>query len=225
MPVKTKDTNSSSHPPGTGLPVAPKGFEHINRYWDSQNKTYAAKIIPGEFYVSISSEIISTVLGSCVSACIWDAQVGVGGMNHFMLPKRSRHSSEAWGDTPVGAATRYGNVAMERLINAVLINGGKRENLEVKVFGGAKVLDIDSDVGQRNIDFVMAYLKAEGYPLEAYNVGGLLPRKIIFHPDSGRVRQKKLYKTHNQTLQEREQLYASQLEGQTIQGEVTLFDD
>jgi chemotaxis protein CheD len=146
-------------------------------------------------------------------------------MNHFMLPSASPHSSEAWRGTPVGAATRYGNVAMERLINAVLVNGGKRENLEVKVFGGAKVLDIDFDIGQRNIDFVMSYLKVEGYPLEAFNVGGRLPRKIIFYPDSGRVRLKKLYNTKNQTLQQREKMYVRQLNGQIIQGEVTLFDD
>ncbi len=219
------DNKSSSQFGGSGLPIAPEGFEHINRYWDSQNRTYAAKITPGEFYISITSEIITTVLGSCISACIWDADVGVGGMNHFMLPSASRHSSEAWSGTPVGVVTRYGNVAMERLINGILVNGGRRENLEVKVFGGAKVLDIDSDVGQKNIDFIMAYLKAEGYPVEALNVGGLLPRKIIFYPDSGRVRLKKLYSSHNQTLREREQMYFTQLNGQTIQGEVTLFDD
>jgi chemotaxis protein CheD len=207
------------------LPDAPAGFEHINRYWDIQNKAFAAKIIPGEFYVSKNSEIVTTVLGSCISACVWDVESGIGGMNHFMLPSQSPHSSETWGDTPVGAATRYGNVAMERLINSVLANGGTREHLEVKVFGGAKVLDIDSDVGQKNIDFVMTYLKKEGYPVGAYDVGGLHPRKVIFYPESGRVRMRKLYNTHNQTLRQRERQYFQQLGKQTIQGEVTLFDD
>ena len=219
------ENSSNGHSDGSGLPRAPRGFEHINRYWDRQNQAYAAKITPGEFYISITSEIITTVLGSCVAACIRDTDTGVGGMNHFMLPSASHRSSEAWGDTPVGAATRYGNVAMERLINAVLVNGGKRENLEVKVFGGAKVLDIDTDVGQRNIEFVMEYLKAEGYPLEAFNVGGQVPRKILFYPDTGRVRLKKLYNLRNQTIKEREQVYGKLLDGQTIQGEMTLFED
>jgi chemotaxis protein CheD len=223
--VRRFDSSNSDPSGGAGLPVAARGFEHINRYWDSQNNTYAAKIIPGEFYISLSSEIITTVLGSCVSACIWDAEAGVGGMNHFMLPSASLHSAEAWQGTPVGAATRYGNVAMERLVNAVLVNGGKRQNLQVKVFGGAKVLDIDTDIGQGNIDFVLSYLKAEGFHLEAFNVGGSSPRKIIFYPGSGRVRLKKLYNTKNQTLQEREKMYVRQLNGQTIQGDVTLFDD
>lgn len=68
------------------LPRVLPGFEHINRYWDSVHQAAAAKLLPGEYYVTVEDEIIVTVLGSCVSACIRDPIRGIGGMNHFMLP-------------------------------------------------------------------------------------------------------------------------------------------
>lgn len=205
------------------LPEAPKGFDHINRYWDAQRNMFAAKIVPGEYYVSTQAEIVTTVLGSCIAVCVWDTQSGIGGMNHFMLPSQGPNSSGNWGDTPVGSAARYGNVAMERLINAVIINGGSKARLAMKVFGGARVLDIESDVGQKNIDFIMKFIEKEGYPIHAYDVGGPHPRKIVFYAGSGRVRLRKLYNTHNLTLKQREAQYYRKLRSQAIEGEVTLF--
>lgn len=219
------DYKGLQDPRSENLPAAPAGFEHVNRYWDRQNEGYAAKITPGEFYVSTQREIITTILGSCIAACVWDKHTCVGGMNHFMLPRAGYSSSSSWQDSPVGMATRYGNVAMERLINAALANGATRKNLEVKIFGGAKVLNIDSDVGQTNIDFVLEYLKTEDYTLRALDVGGKYPRKVLFFPDSGRVRVKKLYSSHNQTLQQREKVYRMQLDTEIVEGEVTLFTD
>ena len=141
------------------------GFEHINRYWDRRHKLYVAKILPGEFYVTSDSEKIATVLGSCVSACIWDAQIGIGGMNHFMLPNTDKdHDKVVWGNV-ASDATRFGNYAMEHLINELLKNGAKRHRLEAKVFGGAKVLRQMNDVGGKNADFVVEYLKDENIPL------------------------------------------------------------
>jgi chemotaxis protein CheD len=205
------------------MPVALPGFEGINRYWDTQNNIYAAKIKPGEYYVSTHGELISTVLGSCVSACIRDKELGIGGMNHFMLPTDDQYSSSTWDDTPVSSATRYGNVAMERLINVILASGGSRENLEIKIFGGAKVLDIDSDVGNQNINFVMAYLKKEGHKVQTNDVGGVCPRKVNYYPSSGRVRVKKLYNLHNNTLAEREKIYVRELQDMQVSGEVDIF--
>jgi len=205
------------------MPVALPGFEGINRYWDTQNDIYAAKIKPGEYYVSTHGEMISTVLGSCVSACIRDTGLGLGGMNHFMLPTDSRYSSSAWADTPVSTATRYGNVAMERLINVILASGGSRENFEIKIFGGAKVLDIDSDVGNENINFILAYLKMEGHKVQTHDVGGVCPRKVNFYPSSGRVRVKKLHNLHNTTLVEREKRYVRELQDMPVSGEVDIF--
>lgn len=106
------------------LPPALPGFEHVNRYWDVRMSLPAAKILPGEFYVSRTGEMIVTVLGSCVSACIRDRQLGIGGMNHFMLPHKGAHSTEVWGSA-VSSASRYGNWAMEFLINEILKLGGR----------------------------------------------------------------------------------------------------
>ena len=205
------------------MPVALPGFEGVNRYWDTQNNIYAAKIKPGEYYVSTHGELVSTVLGSCVSACIRDIKLGIGGMNHFMLPTDDRYSSGAWTDTPVSSATRYGNVAMERLINVILASGGSRENFEIKIFGGAKVLDIDSDVGNQNINFVMDYLKKEGQKVQTNDVGGVCPRKVNYYPSSGRVRVKKLYNLHNNTLAVREKQYVRELQDTPVRGEVDIF--
>ena len=201
-----------------------QGFEHINRYWDTKHDIFAAKILPGEFYVSLHGELVTTVLGSCVSACIRDKVTGIGGMNHFMLPdSRERRRSSAWENTPVSAETRYGNVAMERLINVILAGGGKRKNLEVKLFGGGKVLNINTDIGSKNVDFVKSYLLAEGLKIIAEDTKGFWPRKIQYFPLTGRVRVKRLNAVNNDTLQRREQEYIKRLKDKKVQGKVDLF--
>jgi len=206
------------------MPVALPGFDSINRYWDSKNNIYSAKIGPGEFYVTNHGEMIATVLGSCISACIRDKTRGVGGMNHFMLPVTNKYSTGTWADTPVNTATRYGNVAMERLINVILASGGARDNLEIKIFGGAKVLNIDSDVGRMNIDFVSEYIKTEGFKIATHDIGGICARKINYYPFSGRVRVKKLIKLYDNTLVEREQHYIRELEAAPVKGDIDIFN-
>jgi len=201
-----------------------QGFEHINRYWDTKHDIFAAKILPGEFYVSLHGELVTTVLGSCVSACVRDRVSGVGGMNHFMLPdSRERTRSSAWENTPVSAETRYGNVAMERLINVILASGGKRKNLEVKLFGGGRVLNINTDIGGKNVDFVKHYLQTEGLQVESEDTKGIWPRKVQYFPLTGRVRVKRLNALHNNTLQRREQEYIKRLNDRKVQGKVDLF--
>ncbi len=205
------------------LPQALPGFENINRYWDHRHNIYAAKIVQGEYYVTTHNEIITTVLGSCVSACIRDWKIGVGGMNHFMLPADSRYKSDAWRDSPVDTAARYGNVAMERLINAILAHGGRRENLEVKVFGGGRLLNIAMDIGRDNIDFIKKYLRTENLEIRAEDLGGEYPRKLEYFPATGRARVKKLLKTHNDTIYRREQSYIETLKHIPVEGGVELF--
>ena len=102
------------------------GFENINRYWDRRTDIVAAKILPGEYYVTTDDEMITTVLGSCISACILDKVLGIGGMNHFMLPETTEERLLDGVESVVEIATRYGNFAMEHLINTILVNGGKR---------------------------------------------------------------------------------------------------
>src|SRR5215471_8826261 len=102
------------------------GFEHISRYWDPVHHTYAAKLLPGEYYVTVEDEMIVTVLGSCVSACIRDPIRGIGGMNHFMLPASQQNVADKWQYGRMDEAARYGNYAMELLINTILKHGGNR---------------------------------------------------------------------------------------------------
>lgn len=205
------------------LPTAIAGFEAINRYWDSSNNIYAAKLLPGEFYVSMSGELITTVVGSCISACIRDTVTGIGGMNHFMLPADASRDGKLWDNTPVNAQTRYGNIAMERLINVILAGGGRRHSLEIKLFGGGRVLRIDTDIGARNIDFVRRYLNTESLTIAAEDVGGNNPRKIQYFPNTGRARVKILNSRHNDTLSRRESSYIEAINKSPVEGRIDLF--
>lgn len=201
-------------------PTCLPDFEHINRYWDRNNQVWAAKILPGEYYVSHNkNEVISTTLGSCVSACIRDKVFGIGGMNHFMLPLKGQHGSDDWMDS----AARYGNYAMEHLINDILKAGGSRKNLEVKLTGGGKIVANMSDVGERNIEFALEYLKTENLNILSKDLGDVYPRKVLYFPDSGRLLVKRLRSLHNETLLEREKSYQQELEVQPDSGGVELF--
>ena len=200
-----------------------KGFEHVNRFWDGTRKIYVAKILPGEFYVTKHNEAIATTLGSCVSACIWDPKARIGGMNHFMLPLTEQESHEVtWGNVP-GDATRYGNYAMEHLINEVLTNGGIRKNLQAKVFGGGKILKKMSDVGLKNSNFVLKYLQDENIPILSQDLMDIYPRKIMFEPQSGKAQMKKLRSLHNDTIVNREKDYQESIVDKPVEGDIELF--
>lgn len=198
-----------------------RGFDGINRYWDKYHRKYAAKIMPGEFYVTTNDEIIVTVLGSCVSACIRDRVFGIGGMNHFMLPAKAAGFSDL--RNQLSEATRYGNYAMEHLINEILKNGGERRNLELKVFGGGKVIGNMSDVGKRNIEFVLSYIQTEGFSVLSQDLGDIYPRKVVYFPLSGKVKMKKLRTVHNDTIVRREVEYLDNLSHKPIEGDIELF--
>ena len=202
-------------------PRALAGFSNINRYWDKVHEVYAAKILPGEYYVTLHGEMIVTVLGSCVSACIRDRVFGIGGMNHFMLPMGTEggSSNQQWNS----AATRYGNFAMEALINDILKNGGRRENLEVKIFGGGMILENMTNIGKMNISFVRDFIKTEALNILAEDLGDVYPRKVHYFPHTGKVKMKKLRSMHNSTIIERETSYRDSLETQPIEGEIDLF--
>ncbi len=205
------------------IPKPLPGFGAINRYWDRRHNAITAKILPGEYYVSTQREIIATVLGSCVSACVRDARHGIGAMNHFLLPL---HKGEHWSEKIAedSQATRYGNYAMEHMINDVLKYGGRKQDLEFKVFGGSRVIGEMGTIGNNNIRFVLNYLKIEGYRLLAQDVGGRNPRKVLFDPQSGKVRVKKIQSLHNETIIKREEEFMQSLEKpEAITGEIELF--
>ncbi|MBE0434326.1 MAG: chemoreceptor glutamine deamidase CheD [Methylomicrobium sp.] len=204
-------------------PPALPGFASINRYWDRENNIIAAKLLPGEYYVTNENEMITTVLGSCIAACIRDSVLGIGGMNHFMLPETSTEQAKNADYSLLGSATRYGNYAMEHLINTILASGGKRKNLEVKVFGGGKIIPSLSDVGLRNIGFVLDYIDTEALNLLAQDLGDIYPRKVNFYPKTGKVRMKKIKNLHNDTIALRENNYRSQIKNAAVEGEIELF--
>jgi chemotaxis protein CheD len=188
-------------------PPLSQDFKHINRYWDNLHHVWAAKILPGELYVSTHGEMISTVLGSCISVCIRDKKKGIGGMNHFMLPQNNEFSSEAWGNNPVTSASRYGNWAMEYLINAILKRGGEKKDFEVKVFGGGQMMAKMTDIGQKNIIFVYQYLAEEALKIEASDVGDIYARKVLYFPDTGSVKVRRITNVKNDTIMRRETEY------------------
>ncbi|MFC3149885.1 chemoreceptor glutamine deamidase CheD [Litoribrevibacter euphylliae] len=218
-------SNSECHRPQ--LPRSLPGFDHIKRFWDPRHECYVAKILPGEFYVSGAGEIISTVLGSCVSACVRDPILRIGGMNHFMLPLHGGHSNVEWEGAPISSETRYGNWAMEYLINELLKAGAVRSRLEVKVFGGGQVLSNMTDVGAKNIHFVESYLSSEGMNVLASDLGGTNPRKVLYFSDTGKVLVKRITKVSNDTIASRERDYMRRIDkdiGDTAAGSIELFD-
>ena len=189
-----------------------------NRYFDRKFGLEAAKILPGEYFVSSKEALLVTVLGSCVAACIRDVDSGIGGMNHFMLP-------DDGGRSPLSMSARYGTYAMEVLINHLLKLGARRNRLEAKVFGGGAVMAslASSNVGVKNAEFVLEFLKTEKVPVVAKDLLDSYPRKVYYFPHSGRVLVKKLHRVHNETLFSRENDYKVRLTGSTIEGDVELF--
>jgi len=190
-------------------------------YYDRTFDMDAAKIAPGEYYFTDQEMMIVTVLGSCVSACIRDTVLGIGGMNHFMLPDGAKADQ----DNPVSESMRYGNYAMEVLINQLIRNGARRENLEAKIFGGGNVLRsfTTNMVGDRNADFVKRYLKAEGISITSEDLLDIYPRKVYYFPKTGKVMVKKLTQLNNYTLVKREEAYSSKLKTNDVGGDVDLF--
>lgn len=199
--------------------MAEIGFvEHLagNRYFDRSFNAEAVKVLPGEYYVSTGEIVLVTVLGSCVTACIRDRELGLGGMNHFMLAGSSDDGM---------ASARYGGYAMEVLINHLLKLGARRDRLEAKVFGGGKVMASlnHAMVGERNASFVLEYLGTERIPVVAQDLLDIYPRKVYFFPGTGRVMVKKLVRLHNDTVARRESEYASRLSGTPLVGDIELF--
>lgn len=194
--------------------------EHLatNLYFDRHFSKDAAKVLPGEYFVTGKGMLLVTVLGSCVAACVRDADSGIGGMNHFMLP-------DDGGRDTLGSSARYGTYAMEVLINHLLKMGARRSRMEAKVFGGGAVMASlsSSNVGTRNAEFVLNYLKTEKIPIVAKDLLDSYPRKVYYFPDTGRVLVKKLHRVHNETLFSRERDYKDRLQGSRMEGDVELF--
>jgi chemotaxis protein CheD len=182
-------------------------------FWDANFKNEAVKVLPGEFYVSDEDILIATTLGSCIAACLWDRERRIGGMNHFMLPEGS------------GDSGRYGSYAMELLINQMMKRGATRANMEAKVFGGGAVIASMStiNVGERNTQFVLDYLRTERIPVVSKDVLDTCARKVCFLPASGKALVKKLAPTNTALLAQERAAAEKAVPQATGGGSVDLF--
>ena len=194
---------------------------HKGGYFNPQFQAHTLKVFLGHHLVSDRSDVMMvTTLGSCVTACIHDPAVAIGGMNHFLLPEVPESE-----DGGAGAAARYGSVAMERLINDLLSRGAHRDRLEVKLFGGARVIDSSFDVGQRNARFALDYVRREGLKLIGQDLGGLSPRRIHYFPHSGKALRKLLRPESLSETATQELHFRSTLRQKPIEGDVELFGE
>jgi len=181
--------------------VAPGSIASLH-YFDRDVGSMAVKLLPSEYYVTTTDTVLTTVLGSCVSACILDTGNGVAGMNHFMLPEEGDASGRDHGES-----MRYGAYAMNVLIQELIRAGARRERLQAKVFGGAAVLAnmTTLNIGDRNADFVLRYLRDERIDVAAQDLRGPYARRVCFLPASGKAVVRKLRgQTDVQTVQRQE---------------------
>lgn len=204
----------------TGIDNGATGLA-TRRFYDAANASWMVKVFPGEYFVTgKTDEVLVTVLGSCVAACIRDPKTGIGGMNHFMLP----HSKAGhWaGDLQ---STRFGNFAMEKLINELMKAGCSRSSLEIKVFGGGNVTDSTNAIGTENSEFILRYLEAEGLRCVAQDLGGSLPRRIHYYPATGKVVRRLLGTGESYAVAREETEYVSRLSSRKTAGEIELFNE
>lgn len=190
------------------------------RFYDASSGTWMVKVFPGDFYVTErEDETLVTVLGSCVAACIRDPRLGIGGMNHFMLPQGR---TGGWGRDP--ESTRFGNFAMEKLINELMKKGCARESLEIKIFGGGNVTESNIAVGTDNAQFALRYLEAERLRCVAQDLGGRFPRRIHYSPATGRVVRRLLGRDASGAVARDEFEHAKRLSTRSPAGEIDLFE-
>jgi chemotaxis protein CheD len=195
-----------------------------NTYWDPRFKRHTVKLLPGEYHTTKGNELLVTVLGSCVSACIRDTKSGIGGMNHFLLPEQNnRHPNTTWAEAYDSSETRYGDLAMEILINDILKRGGDRQYFEAKIFGGAQMFESSMEIGKRNIEFVSKYLKYESIRISSNDVGGIYGRKIYYIPQTGDIFLKRIINVKNKTIEKREQKYLQQAKQTRTEAEIDFF--
>lgn len=146
-------------------------------------------LYPATLFASREPYIISTILGSCVSVCLYDPVLQFGGMNHYMLPY--------WNGQGL-ASPKYGNIAIEKLIEKMVQLGSNKNNLIAKVFGGGEVIDTqiaNFHIGERNIVIAQEFLAEVKIKISGSSLGGKLGRKIIFESFNGSVKQKFIEKT------------------------------
>jgi len=192
-----------------------------NAFWDPRLNALVSTVQPGGFAVTRRPDLVlGTLLGSCVAACICDPEAGIGGLNHFLLPDDGGTAAR----TP-GQATRYGVHAMEVLINEVLKQGGRRNRLQAKLFGGANVIALSapSSVGERNQRFTVEFLQREGIPITARDLGGEQARRVFFRPSTNKVLVQVLGRTDADRVEREEARLRRRFDNAPASGGVELF--
>ena len=200
----------------------------LNSYWDNRFKRTAVTLLPGDFYAGLDDNVLVTVLGSCIAVCLYETELKIGGMNHFMLPqavgdglsnKNILNNKSLVFTYQYSKAARYGHAAMELLINEIIKLGGHRKNLIAKVFGGSSMSNIVNgeanntlssstlNIGQKNIAFVHDYLAIENIPIVSKDLGGHQARKVYFMAAKNEVYVKTINNHDNKTIIQREQTY------------------
>ena len=178
------------------------------------------KVLPGGYYVTNGQYRLETMLGSCVTACIRDPLLKLGGINHFMLPQSTHHKSD-WLSCE---RTRFGVHAMETLIGTLIKHGGDPKRFEVKLFGGGKVVTgMNTDVGRLNVEFARHYLKTEGLNLLSEDLGGAYSRRLIYDVSNGEVMLKRTLSS--ELVSRREYAHILQISQQVLVGEIELFKE
>jgi chemotaxis protein CheD len=178
-------------------------------------------ILPGEYFVSWAPAEIATLLGSCVSACLWDSHRKIGGMNHFMLPDSPQEAHTLGEKTK---SLRYGLYAMECLINDLLTMGAKREHLRAKVFGGANITGAlnTQHIGRRNAEFVIDFLHKDKIKVAASDLGGPHSRRVLFNTQTGAVRVERVASANSAALQ-LEKRYSEKINKDPVNGDIVFF--
>jgi chemotaxis protein CheD len=163
-------------------------------FYDTHFANEAVKVLPGEHFVHDEDLLIMTTLGSCIAACLWDRDKRIGGMNHFLLPEGSGGKDNDSG--------RYGSFAMDLLIGELVKRGANRASMEAKVFGGGSVVSgmTSLNVGERNTQFVLDYLRTERITVVSKDVLDIYPRKVCFLPRSGKAMVKRLASANTEAL-------------------------
>jgi chemotaxis protein CheD len=198
------------------LPKVLPGFENSHCFWEAKWERYTVKVLPGEFYISKEDIVLSTVLGSCISVCIYDPLLDFGGMNHFMLPASSEQDD-------IERPLRYGLFAMEQLINGMMKNGCTRENMQIKVTGGGALISGLISIGTQNINFIKKYIVEENLQLISIDLGGDQARRVAYFPKTGRMLVKKLSHLDDQHLITQESTYRTNVDKSLDDTEIELF--
>lgn len=179
----------------------------MNKFFDITLNREIITIYPGELYITKKSELITTILGSCISIVLFDEQNSIGGINHYMLPAAPPESKKS----SVLPITRFGEYAIKTLIQEMINQGASLKNLKAKIFGGSNVLNFSSKkdegkkdvqkkdalIGEENINFARKFLKKIGIPIVSEDVGGVSSRKIFFDTTNYKVFLKRINSAEN----------------------------